>query len=79
MNDMFVTVAYFTRITDSGDYYVVEYFDKKYIIRKRNIERDVINILKDVPCHYAYVFLKVLAIKVRIDVNEIMRNVRCQG
>jgi len=77
MNDMFVTVAYFTRVTDYGDYYIIEYFDKKYIVRKRNIERDVMNILKDVSCHYAYAFLKVLAIKVRIDVDEIIKNVRC--
>ena len=77
MSDYLATVAYFTRIVDSGDYYVVEYFDKKYIVRKRNIERDVMNILKDVSCHYAYAFLKVLAIKVRIDVDEIIKNVRC--
>jgi len=77
MNDMFVTVAYFTRIVDSGDYYVVEYFDKKYIVRKRNVEHDVMNILKDVSCHYVHAFLKVLSIKMRIDVNEIIKNVRC--
>ena len=71
------TVAYFTRIVDSGDYYVVEFFDKKYIVRKRNIEHDVVNILKDVSCHYAYAFLRVLSIKMRIDVNKIIKNVRC--
>jgi len=77
MSDSFWMVAYFTRIVDSGDYYVVEYFDKKYIVRKHNIEHDVMNILKDVSCHYVHAFLKVLSIKMRIDVDEIMRNVRC--
>ena len=77
MDDMFVTVAYFTRIVDSGDYYVVEYFDKKYVVRKRSIERDVMNILKDVSCYYVHAFLRVLSIKMRIDANEIIKNVRC--
>jgi len=78
MSDVLGIVAYFTRIVDSGDYYVVEYFGKKYIIRKRNIERDVMDILNDVSCHYAYAFLKILSLRVRIDVDEIMKNVRCQ-
>jgi len=77
MSDYLATVAYFTRIVDSGDYYVVEYFDKKYIVRKRNIEHDVMNILKDVSCYYVHAFLKVLSIKMRIDANEIIKNVRC--
>ena len=77
MSDSFWMVAYFTRIVDSGDYYVVEYFDRKYIVRKRNVERDVMNILKDVSCYYVYAFLKVLSIKMRIDVNEIIKNMRC--
>jgi len=72
------TVAYFTRIVDSGDYYVVEYFDKKYIVRKRNVERDVMNILKDVSCYYAYAFLKILSLKLRINVDEIMKSITCQ-
>ena len=77
MSDLFATVAYFTRIVDSGDYYVVEYFDKKYIVRKRSIEHDVMNILKDVSCYYVHAFLRVLSLRMRFNEDVVMRNIRC--
>ena len=70
-------VAYFTRIMDSGDYYIIEYFDDRFIVRKKSVERDVLGMLRRVPCPYAYALLRVLSLRIRFDKNTVMRNIRC--
>jgi hypothetical protein len=77
MSDILTTVAYFTRIVDGGDYYIIEYFDYRFIVRKKNVERDVLSMLRRVPCPYAYAILRVLSLRVRFDMNAIMKNIRC--
>ncbi|MCG2865376.1 MAG: hypothetical protein L7H04_05860 [Vulcanisaeta sp.] len=63
---------------DYGDYYIIEFFDKKYVVRKRSIERDVMNMLKDIPCYYRHAFLRVLSLRLRINVDEVVKGVTCQ-
>jgi len=70
-------VAYFTRVEDHGDYYVIEYYDDKFIVRKKSVERDVSGMLRRVPCPYAYALLRVLSLRIRFDKNTVMRNIRC--
>ena len=77
MNDYLSMVAYFTRIMDSGDYYIIEYFDDRFIVRKKSVEHDVLGILRRVPCPYSFALLKIISLRVRIDMNAIMRNMRC--
>lgn len=71
------TVSYFTRIVDNGDYYIIEYFDDKFIVRKKNVEHDLMNILRRVPCPYSLALLRIISLRVRIDMNTVMRNIRC--
>ena len=71
------TVAYFTRVVDSGDYYIIEFSDKKIIVKKGNVERGLMNMLKNMPCPYAYALLRVLSLRIRFDKNTVMRNIRC--
>ena len=78
MSDYLATVAYFTRVVDSGDYYVVEFFDKKYVVRKHSIEHDLAKILKHIPCHYHHAFLRLLSLRLRINVDEITKGIVCQ-
>lgn len=78
MNDILATVAYFTRIMDNGDYYIIEYFDDKFIVRKKSVEHDVLSMLRRVPCPYSFALLKIISLRVRIDMNAIMKNIRCQ-
>ena len=77
MSDFLATVAYFTRVVDSGDYYIIEFFDKKIIVKKGNVERGLMNMLKNMPCPYAYALLRVLSLRIRFDKNTVMRNIRC--
>ena len=77
MSDLFATVAYFTRVVDSGDYYIIEFFDRKIIVRKGNVERGLMDMLKNMPCPYAYALLRVLSLRIRFDKNTVMRNIRC--
>jgi len=77
MSDFLATVAYFTRVVDSGDYYIIEYFDYRFIVRKKNVERGLMDMLKNMPCPYAYALLRVLSLRVRFDENAVMRNIRC--
>ena len=70
-------VAGAMRITDYGDYYIIDFFDKKYVVRKRSIERDIMNMLKDIPCYYAHAILRLLSLRIRINVDEIMRSIAC--
>ena len=72
-----ITVAYFTRVVDKGDYYIVEYFDEKYVVRKNNVERDIMKIVRHVPCPYIYAFLRVLSLRMRFNEDAVMRSVRC--
>jgi len=72
-----ITVAYFTRVVDKGDYYIVEYFDEKYVVRKNNVERDIMKIVRHVPCPYIYAFLRVLSLRMRFNEDVVMRNIRC--
>ena len=78
MSDFLATVAYFTRVVDSGDYYIVEFFDRRFIVRKGNVERGLMDMLKNMPCSYAYALLRVLSLRVRFDKNAVMRSMRCQ-
>jgi len=71
-------VAGAMRITDYGDYYIIEFFDDKFIVRKENIERDLVKILSRIPCYYHRAFLKILSLRVRINVDEIMRSIMCR-
>jgi len=77
MSDFLAMVAYFTRVVDSGDYYIIEFFDKKIIVKKGNVERGLMNMLKNMPCPYAYALLRVLSLRIRFDKNTVMRNIRC--
>ena len=77
MSDYLITVAYFTRVVDHGDYYIIEYFDEKYVVRKRSIERDIMKIVRRVPCPYVYAFLRVLSLRMRFNEDAVMRSVRC--
>jgi len=77
MSDLLAMVAYFTRVVDSGDYYIIEFFDKKIIVKKGNVERGLMNMLKNMPCPYAYALLRVLSLRIRFDKNTVMRNIRC--
>jgi hypothetical protein len=78
MSNFLATVAYFTRVVDYGDYYIIEFFDKKYVVRKQSIERDLAKILRHIPCHYHRVFLKILSLRLRINVDEVVKGVTCQ-
>jgi len=71
------TVAYFTRIVDSGDYYVIEYFDDRFVVRKKSVEHDLMNVLRRVPCPYSLALLKVLSLRIRFDKNAVLRSMRC--
>jgi len=71
------TVAYFTRIVDSGDYYVIEYFDDRFVVRKRSVEHDLMNVMRRVPCPYSLVLLRVLSLRIRFDKNTVLRSMRC--
>jgi hypothetical protein len=77
MIDYLAMVAYFIRIVDNGDYYIIEYFDDKFIVRKKSVERDVLSMLRRVPCPYAFDLLKIISLRIRIDMNAITRNIRC--
>ena len=77
MSDLLTTVAYFTRIVDSGDYYVIEYFDDRFIVRKKNVEHDLMNVMRRVPCPYSLALLKVLSLRIRFDKNAVSRSMRC--
>ena len=77
MSSYLATVAYFTRIVDYGNYYVIEFFDNKFVVRKDNIERDLAEIVKRIPCPYVRAFLRILRLRVRFDEDAIMRVVRC--
>jgi len=70
-------VAGAMRVTDHGDYYIIDFFDKKYVVRKHSIERDIMNMLKDIPCHYHHAFLRLLSLRLRINVNEIAKGITC--
>jgi len=71
-------VAGAMRVTDYGGYYIIEFFDDRFIVRKESIERDLMKILRRIPCHYVYAFLKILSLKVRINVDEIVKGIPCQ-
>jgi hypothetical protein len=77
MSDYLATVAYFTRVVDHGDYYIVEFFNEKYVVRKRSIEHDLAKILRHIPCQYHYAFLMVLSLRIRFNEDAVMGNVRC--
>jgi hypothetical protein len=62
---------------DGGDYYIIEYFDYRFIVRKKNVERGLMDVLRHVPCPYAYTLLRVLSLRIRFDKNAVMRNMRC--
>ena len=79
MSDFLATVAYFTRVVDSGDYYIIEYFDRKFIVRKGNVERGLMDMLKNMPCPYAYALLRVLSLRMRFNEDVVMRSMRCQS
>jgi len=78
MSNLLATVAYFTRVVDYGDYYIIEFLDKKYVVRKRSIEHDLAKILRHIPCNYHYAFLKILSLRLRINVDEVVKDVTCQ-
>jgi methyl coenzyme M reductase alpha subunit len=77
MSDYLATVAYYTRIVDRGDYYIVEYFDDKFIVKKNNVEHDIMKIARRIPCPYIYAFLRVLSLRMRFDEDAVMRSIRC--
>jgi len=77
MSDTLIIVAYYTRIVDHGDYYVIEFFDDRFIVRKNNIERDLAEIVKRIPCPYVRAFLRILRLRVRFDEDAVIRIVRC--
>jgi len=77
MSDTLIIVAYYTRIVDHGDYYVIEFFDDKYVVRKDNIERDLLKVVRYMPCNYIRAFLKILSLRVRFDEDVIMKSIRC--
>jgi len=77
MSDFLATVAYFTRVVDYGDYYIIEFFDEKYVVRKHSIERDLAKILSHIPCHYHHAFLKILSLRMRFNVDEIVKSITC--
>ena len=70
-------VAYFTRVVDGGDYYVIEYFDDRFIVRKKSVEHDLVNVLRRVPCPYSLALLRVLSLRIRFDKNAVLRSIRC--
>jgi len=71
-------VAGAMRVTDYGGYYIIEFFDDKFIVRKESIERDLAKILRRIPCYYHHAFLKILSLRVRINVDEIVKGIPCQ-
>jgi hypothetical protein len=77
MSDLLATVVYFTRIVDGGDYYVIEYFDDRFIVRKKSVEHDLMNVLRRVPCPYSLALLRVLSLRIRFDKNAVLRSMRC--
>jgi len=77
MSNFLATVAYFTRVVDYGDYYIIEFFDDKFIVRKKSVERDLVKILRHIPCHYHRAFLKILSLRMRINVDEIVKSITC--
>ena len=77
MSDLLATVAYFTRIVDSGDYYVIEYFDDRFIVRKKSVEHDLAKILRHMSCPYSLALLRVLSLRIRFDKNAVLRSIRC--
>jgi len=77
MSDLLATVAYFTRVVDGGDYYVIEYFDDRFIVRKKSVEHDLVNVLRRVPCPYSLALLRVLSLRIRFDKNAVLRSIRC--
>jgi hypothetical protein len=76
MSDLSI-IAGAMRVTDYGDYYIIDFFDKKYVVRKHSIERDIMNMLKDIPCHYHRAFLRLLSLRLRINVIEIAKSIAC--
>jgi len=70
-------VAYFTRIVDNGDCYIIEYFDDRFVVRKKSVEHDLMNVLRRVPCPYSLALLKVLSLRIRFDKNAVLRSMRC--
>jgi len=70
-------VAGAMRVTDYGDYYIIDFFDDKFIVRKKSIERDIMKIVRHIPCPYVYAFLKILSLRLRINVDEIVKSIAC--
>jgi hypothetical protein len=70
-------VAYFTRVEDHGDYYVIEYYDDKFIVRKNRIERDIARIVNAIPCVYARELLRVLAMRISFNREVVEKSMRC--
>ena len=77
MSDYLAFVAYYTRIVDGGDYYIIEYFDDKFIVKKNNVEHDIMKIVRHVPCPYRRAFLRLLSLRMRFNEDTVMRSVRC--
>jgi Fe-S oxidoreductase len=77
MSDLSV-VAWAMRVTDYGDYYIIDFFDDKFIVRKKSVERDLVKILRHIPCHYQRAFLRILSLRVGFNVNEIVRSITCK-
>ena len=76
MSDLSI-IAGAMRVTDYGDYYIIDFFDDSFIVRKKSIERDLAKILKHIPCHYHRAFLRLLSLRLRINVNEIAKSIAC--
>jgi len=70
-------VAGAMRVTDYGDYYIIDFFDDKFIVRKKSVERDLAKILRHIPCHYHHAFLRLLSLRLRINVDEIVKGITC--
>jgi hypothetical protein len=65
------------RVTDCGDYYIIDFFDDRFIVRKKSVERDLAKILRHIPCHYHHAFLRLMSLRLRINIDEIMRSITC--
>ncbi len=76
MGDLAI-VAGAMRVTDHGDYYIIDFFDDRFIVRKKSVERDLAKILRHIPCHYVYAFLKILSLRLRINVDEVTKSIAC--
>jgi hypothetical protein len=76
MSDLGI-IAGAMRVVDYGDYYIIEFFDDKFIVRKHSIERDLAKILRHIPCHYHHAFLKILSLRMRFNVNEVTKGITC--